>query len=399
MSNLDPGICLSGSDWFIREGTNLTYGDVMSQEDGWFAARVPGNIQADLEKNHQLKPLWYGLGDPSLMDTGLKDWWYRKDFNVPKHFEGKRLTLEFDGVDYSCEVWINGKKAGVHDGMFQQFPLDVTDFVRPDSMNRIGVKIAGMPEELRPWMEGADGAMSGVGTEYFFVKANDKIRQVLKGLKSPANCSYDWGTNIYTLGIWKDVRLRASGPARIEWVQVKTQISTDYESAVVDVSLELDSVAELPVKAKLVLNGHGASGTVVVDGKAKKGKNSLQGSITIENPRLWWPAGHGEQALYVVESSLTDTEGTLLDRCETRFGIREVRWEQVEGAPADFLNPYKLVLNGRAIRTMGSNMTAVDLLFGRADGRYRHYVEMAKECNMNTLRLHGGQIVYPQSLL
>lgn len=397
-SKLDNEMPLSGSDWFIHEGNGLDYGDVMPQNDGWFKSKVPGNIQADLEQNHQLKPLWYGLGDPGLMDVCLKDWWYRKDFQVPKQFQGKRITLEFDGVDYSCEVWINDEKAGTHDGMFQRFEFDVTDFVRPGAANRIGVKIAGMPEELRPWLEGSDGGMSGQGTEYFFVYANDKIRQVLKGLKSPANCSYDWGTNIYTLGIWKDVRLRGSGPVRIDWVQIKAQISEDFESAAIDVRLELDSLSEMPVNAKFELSGHGASGTVAVEGKAETGKSTLIGSISIDNPSLWWPAGHGEQALYTLEAILSDSDGTLLDTAETRFGIRKIEWRQVEGAAEDFPNPYRLVINGRPVRTMGSNMTAVDLLFGRAEGRYRHYVEMAKEANMNALRLHGGQIIYPQSL-
>ncbi|MBT3274190.1 MAG: hypothetical protein HN368_13615 [Spirochaetales bacterium] len=391
-------ICLSGADWLIHEGVDTDYDEVMNHNDGWLNSQVPGNIQADLEQNLLLKPLWYGNGDSRLMDYCLKDWWYRKDFQVPDNFQGKRLTLIFDGVDYSCEIWVNGSLVDHHDGMFQRFDFDVTDFVNVGKVNRLGVKISGMPEELVPWIEGSDGAFSGVGTDYFFVHANDKIRETLKGLKSPANCSYDWGTNIYTLGIWKDVQLKASGPVRIEWVQVKTRLEEDFSAATAEVIVELDSEVDMEITAKFSLSGPEKSGSVAVNGALIPGKNTIRSSISVDNPRLWWPAGHGEQALYMLETMIAEDEGEPLDHAETRFGIRDVRWEQVEGAPEDFANPYRLVLNGRTIRTMGSNMTAVDLLFGRADGRYRHFVEMARECNMNTLRLHGGQIIYPQSM-
>lgn len=394
----ERNIRLSGSDWFIHEGSEADFAGVMGQADGWSPATVPGNIQADLEKNRHLTPLWYGTGDPRLMEQSLKDWWYRKDFAAPKEWAGQRLTLVFDGVDYACEIWVNGTKAGAHEGMFQQFAVDVTGLVRAGTTNRLGVRIAGMPKELLPWLVGSDGAQSGVGTDYFFVTANDRIRQTLKGLKSPANCSYDWGTNIYTLGIWKDVRLEATGPTRIEWVQVKTRLDKGYGSAAVEVTLELDSTAEVPVVATFSLSGHGAAGATSSQARLPRGKSILRGTIVLDAPRLWWPEGQGEQPLYRVETAVADSNGRPLDRAETRFGVRDVRWEQVEGAPDGFVNPFRLVLNGRTIRTVGSNMTAIDLLFGRAHDRCRHFVELAKACNMNTLRLHGGQIVYPQSL-
>ena len=103
----DNGVALSGSDWFLRADEGLGYEGVMGTPGGWCAARVPGNIQADLERNRLLTPLWYGTGDNRLMEESIKDWWYRRDFQVPKEYAGRRLTLVFDGVDYACEVWVN----------------------------------------------------------------------------------------------------------------------------------------------------------------------------------------------------------------------------------------------------------------------------------------------------
>ena len=118
---------------------------------------MPGNIQADLEAAHLLKPLWYGAGDPRLYEVARKDWWYRKDFAVPERSPDKRLTLVFDGVDHECEVWLNGKQLGANAGMFRRFAFDVTRPLLPGQVNRLAVRIARMPEEIAPLVARTDG--------------------------------------------------------------------------------------------------------------------------------------------------------------------------------------------------------------------------------------------------
>jgi hypothetical protein len=105
---------LSGGDWRIHEdadgkGAEHRMFEADVSVPGWLPATVPGNIQADLEAAHQLKPLWYGAGDPRMAEVAQKNWWYRKDFVAPKTYEGWRVKLVFDGVDHECEVWLNGK--------------------------------------------------------------------------------------------------------------------------------------------------------------------------------------------------------------------------------------------------------------------------------------------------
>ena len=97
-------LSLSGEDWWIQDdqaGTGVSRRVFMAKvpDAGWIPARVPGNIQADLENAHKLRPLWYGATDPKLYEVARKDWWYRKSFVVPAAFAGRRLTLVFGGVD------------------------------------------------------------------------------------------------------------------------------------------------------------------------------------------------------------------------------------------------------------------------------------------------------------
>ena len=138
-------IPLSGSDWYIHEDAagdgeaqGLHLADVPA--DGWIPACVPGNIQSDLEAAHELKPLWYGAGDPRLADVAQKDWWYRQDIEVPDNLAGKRLKLIFDGVDYACDVWLNGQHLGANAGMFRRFGFDVAGIIKPGETQPFGAK-------------------------------------------------------------------------------------------------------------------------------------------------------------------------------------------------------------------------------------------------------------------
>jgi len=94
---------------------------------------------------------------------------------------------------------------------------------------------------------------------YGFMTGVNKTRERLKDLKTPGNFSYDWSYNVWTLGIWKDVRLETSGPTRIEWTRVESTLAKDYASATVKAVLEVDSAVEGPVQAVFKVTGPGAT--------------------------------------------------------------------------------------------------------------------------------------------
>ena len=388
-------LSLSGNDWRIHDDPDATgmerglpLADIASTN--WIAAQVPGNIQSDLETAHQLKPLWYGDGDSRLCDVARKDWWYRKDFVVPSHFAGRRLTLVFDGVDHECDVWMNGKPIGRNVGMFRRFWFDVTELAQPGKVNRLALRIRRMPEQLLPLFQKTDG--SGVNGE--FLSGVEQTMHALKELKSPTNWGWDWGTNVWTLGIWKDVRLEATGSARIAWTRVQTTLSDDRSKAVATASLEIESQAEMPAKAQFRITGNGATATATVEGLLKKGQNLLKAELTLDRPALWWPNGQGDQPLYELHAELQPANGgDTLDTRDVRFGVRDVRWIHTEGAPADFVSRYQLVINGRPVRTMGSNLIPPDLLFGRMGPRSLHLIRRAKDAGMNVLRVWGGGVI------
>ncbi|MCY2990180.1 MAG: discoidin domain-containing protein [Planctomycetota bacterium] len=366
---------LSGTDWRIHEdvagkGAEARLFAADPASPGWIPATVPGNVQADLEAAHQLRPLSYGAGDPRLNDVANKDWWYREDFSIPDSLAGKRLTLVFDGVDKQAEVWLNGRQVGSNSGMFKRFQFDVTTVAKPGQSNQLAVRVArrvGDWNERNPW-------------------------------KSATNLGWDWGTSVATLGIWKDVRLEATGPARIDWTRVQTTLSEDHAKATVIVSLEIDSAAELSAKARFRVSGQGQAVDATVQAALKKGSNRLTAELPLERPALWWPNGQGTQPLYTLVAELHSAEGGgAIDVRSTRFGVRDLRWVPTQDAPADHLCRYQLITNGRPVRTIGSNLVPADLYFGRMAPRVLFLLHQAKAAGINTLRLWGGGVILHDS--
>jgi len=395
----DPGAILatslSGLNWYLHDGTaNLSEADV--RDAGWIPARVPGSIQSDLEAAHLLKPLWYGIGDPRLDDVARKDWWYRVDFVLPQESQGKRVRLVFDGVDFECEVWLNGQRLGNHAGQVGRFGFDVSQFLRQGELNRLAVRVKRAPEETIRDLAASSRAKSAFGTSDWFLFGYVRMRELLKSPRSATSFGWDWAPNLFNLGIWRDVRVEITGPARIDWVQIQTALSNSFQRAVLKLRLEVHSLSRLNARATFRISGHDASGHVATAVPLAVGANVIEAELTLDKPQLWWPNGHGSQPLYDLETSLEDTEsGTRLDSRTTRFGVREIRWGQVEGAPEDFINPYRLIINGRTVRMMGCGMLATDVLYGRMGDRVPRLVHLAKVLGINTLRMNGAGIVLP----
>jgi len=393
-------VSLTGADWRIHEdadGKGVERG--MPQADpcdpGWIPANVPGNIQADVEAARLIKPISYGAGDPRLAQIAEKDWWYRKDFSVPDSFAGKRVRLVFDGVDQDCEIWLNGKRLGRNSGMFRRFGFDVAALLQPGKPNRLAVKIDRMPPPVAQAMLGAD-------------RHDDTCRDIdtmihhLHELKSPTNAAYDWSIAVYTLGIWKDVRLEASGPARIEWTQVRTELQNNHSMASVRVRLDVDSLAGMKARASLRVSGQSADVTKWVAINLTAGGNIVEAELDVASPALWWPNGQGQQPLYALQASLLTETGGILDSRKVRFGIREIRWAQdaeaATRAPYSLGNSLQLVVNGRPVRQMGSNILPPDMLFGRILQRGPRLIQLAKAVGMNTLRVWGGGVILPDEM-
>ncbi|MGC8833895.1 MAG: glycoside hydrolase family 2 protein, partial [Armatimonadota bacterium] len=386
-------IPLSGSDWKIlglvptewvwrRIGQpDVDLDNLNPPAGGWIPATVPGDVQSDLLDAGLIPDPDRDFNSRACEWTSQRDWVYRKEFKVDPQHSGKRAYLRFEGVDFSCHVFLNGRKLGEHSGTFTPFEFDVSDVISYGGNNTLLVVVEHAPFE--PDVQGQIGWTS-------------RIRL----WKPRFAYQWDWCTRLVPLGIWDDVLLIISEEARITDVWVRPEVSEtalDMPSrANVRTTVEFSTTA--PLRGSVAVSianpeGEEIASTAVPIVCSESGTSRCILDIPVENPRLWYPNGSGEQPLYTARSAVIAEDGRTLDERTIRFGIRRVRAVPNDSSPPGAL-PYVLEVNGIKTFIKGWNWVPIRQLYGRLHEReYRRAVEMAKRANCNLLRVWGGGLL------
>ncbi|MCM2369260.1 glycoside hydrolase family 2 protein [Aporhodopirellula aestuarii] len=353
----------------VEEGLHeLPSGDI--ETSVWIPAKVPGDVYTDLWKAGVLEDPYFGRNSVKAQWVMQDEWWYSLQFNVSQAVDNKIVRIEFDGVDYSCEVWLNGHYLGSHEGMFSPFSFDVTELLHTSSN----------------WLHGRNILM---------VKLNPppQVNHKVAGLKTP--WFGDYWRDLVPFGIWRPVRLVSTGQVRFDNVYVKSKLNDDG-SADLDIEMTVENVAKDPreVAVNVTLEGHNFDCEPIHisgDRTIQPGKQTIHQAVTIAAPKLWWPWDLGDPNLYTANVSITD-QASELDRTSTTFGIREVKMEWNPGFTKDEVSfPRTVMLNGKRhfIRSACWGGPP-DIFVGRTStAEYKKLIEMAKDANMNNIRIFG----------
>ena len=114
-------------------------------KENWFAPNAqpfPLHIVVPFPWESKLS----GIGRTDYKGTA----WYRRNFTIPKEWQGKRIWLCFGAVDWHAIVWVNGEKVGEHEGGYSEFRFDVTDKVRFDVPNLLVVRVVDFTDHETP---------------------------------------------------------------------------------------------------------------------------------------------------------------------------------------------------------------------------------------------------------
>ncbi len=373
-NNLSIKFLLSGEGWLIKSSTQVEGGGKMVstgkfQPESWHPASVPTTVLSALVKdslypdpriglnNFKIADVSdefnkrYGLAKYSHLGDSINPWkdpyWFRKEFRLPGSFQGKKLWLNFDGINYRADVWLNGNKiAGQQDmvGMFLRFKYDITQYAKVNKRNFLAVKIYQVdhPGTPRP------GVQFNV-----FGKCRGNAVEIFKD----ETLKYSGGTDCApvirdrNIGIYQDVYITATGLVSIDDpfvttdlplpdttradIKIETELknySSEEVLGVLTAQISLVNTLEFPTYSKHLEGSMpdiiiSKEVTLAANKSVKVELNSKEFTgLLIENPYLWWPNGYGEQYLYNL--SLTfDINNKTSDRESTTFGIREINNE------------------------------------------------------------------------
>lgn len=297
----------------------------------WTTVQLPHDWSLSLP---YLSPQEGGKPQMGFMQGGLG--WYRKSFVVPAAWKGRRVSLEFDGVYHRATVYVNGREVGFHPYGYTAFAYDITDYLLPGQDNVVAVKVDHTDCPSSRWYSG-----SGI------------YRHVWLNVTDPVHIGL-WGTYVTT---------PAAGSDRAE-VRVETTVVNDgVKAAQVSLTSELRDpagrvVAKATVKAPL------AAGTQAV----------LPQEFSLQAPALW---DIDAPQLYTLVSTVR-RGGAVVDRYETPFGIRDIRFDPDKG----------FFLNGRSVKMKGGDIHQDAGSLGAAipDRAHERRVALMKATGFNAIR-------------
>jgi len=212
--------------------------------------------------------------------------------------------------------------------------------------------------------------------------------------KVQCHFGWDWGLYLATSGIWQSCRLECVNGPRITAITVVQ----DHRLAG---GLARRSPVELAVTTHLNA-AHRSAGTlriscggqtVNIAVKMPSGEKHLTVKLKIENPVIWWPAGHGEQHLYPLTVEWLDESGEVQSQMTRRIGLRTVELVRKpdhapNGQPGE---SFYFRVNGRPIYAKGANWIPADQLVDRCTEEVnRHLLQSMVQANMNIIRVWGG---------
>jgi hypothetical protein len=122
-------------------------------DHSWYAATVPGTVLTSLVNNHVYPEPLYGENDrPEIIPESLArtSYWYRTLIRVPRAYRNHHVWLNFDGINYSADVWVNGVKVGTIRGAFIRGIFDITAQVVPGNPAVVAVLVAPQPHPGDP---------------------------------------------------------------------------------------------------------------------------------------------------------------------------------------------------------------------------------------------------------
>jgi beta-galactosidase/beta-glucuronidase len=277
-----------------------------------------------------------GVGKPVGIDNVL---FYKRTFTLPSSFRGKTVVLHFGAVDWLAEVWVNGTKAGEHQGGYDPFSFDISGLLKSSGPQEVIVRV---------WDPSDDGPQP-------------RGKQV----KKPGSI---WYTSV--TGIWQTVWLEAVPKTHI----TKTKQTPDIDRNTLTVQA---TVQHLQPDDRLRVTAFEGSRKLA----EQEVRASEQAVLTIANPMLWTP---DNPQLYDVQIAVV-RKGKVIDQVKSYFAMRKI------SMASDKNGVQRMLLNNQFLFQYGpldQGWWPDGLYTAPSDEALKFDIEKTKAMGFNMIRKH-----------
>ncbi|MEO8182625.1 MAG: glycoside hydrolase family 2 TIM barrel-domain containing protein [Deltaproteobacteria bacterium] len=274
--------------------------------------------------------------------------WYRKHHVLAPEAAGKKVYLEFDGVNSVCDVFVNGSAMGQHRGGFARFRFDVTRAMVPGGDNVIAVRVNNArAADIAP----LDADFTSFGGLYRDVHliVTDPLHIDVQDFASP--------------GVYFDVTDVSAASARL---RARTRVRNDFDERREVLATTVVVRVDGSVAARLSVAATVEPGTTV----------ELAATGELTEPHLW--DGLADPYVYTAHIELS-SGGQLVDSVAQPLGVRSFAVDASTG----------FSLNGKYLDLHGVNRHQDRLGMGWALSEREHDEDMAliQEIGATAIRL------------
>ncbi len=351
---------LNGSWQFRRFGS-----------EEWLPGQVPGGVHTDLLALGLIPDPFVGDNEKRVAWVAEADWEYRLRFQADATLkQQERIALVCDGLDTLAEISLNGAPLGSTENMFRRYEFDIKGQLL-ETENELLIQF-GSPVRYITQRQ-AERPMPGVPQA---IPGGPHLR------KAPCQFGWDWGPQLPPIGIWKDICLEGRSGGRISDARIRQEHQQGRVTLGARVCVQ--NWGQEPARLEMTVRGPDG-GMVVTEVPASPYEPELR--VDIDNPKLWWPNGYGEQPLYELTIRLRGDD-QVWDEKYYRIGLRELTLRQ---EPDAWGKSFEFVVNGQAIMARGSDWIPADSFPTRLTMEHlERLIRDAALTHQNMLRVWGG---------
>ena len=298
-------------------------------DDGWESIEVPG---------HWRTTEAFADHDGPIL--------YRRHVSIAPAGPDERMWLIADGVFSEADVWWNGHYLGDMEGYFAPHAFELGTDVLDRDDHVVAVEVSHRRAD-------------DLDAKHSIVGIFDDSRDV-----DPA-----WNPG----GIWRPITIDRSGPARIAALRARCRTATpDEATLVITASVNSDRTVPAEIETTIAGTEHRFEHPLSI------GDNRVEWTVTIPEPALWWPHGHGDQPLHDLRVELS-VDGRVSHERTVRTGLRAVA-----------MRHWRLHVNGQVLFAKGANIGPTRLDLGATTAaQVECDISTALDANLNLLRVRG----------
>ncbi|KAK4402187.1 Mannosylglycoprotein endo-beta-mannosidase [Sesamum angolense] len=336
------------------------------------------------------------------------------------------VDLNFRAINYSAEVYLNGRKEVLPKGMFRRHSIDVTDIIKPDGENLLAVLVyppdhpgrippEGGGHEIRKdvaaqyvegwdWMAPIRDRNTGIWDEpvkivdphlvssffdnYKRVYLHSKLELVNKS-NWVAECSLNIQVatelegNTCMVEHLHTQNLSIPAESQVQYTLPEescNSLSCYEDDCLMEVKSDLNKWSS---RSKVKYKCETVDQNMIVENYVRNAENSL--ALFFYKPKLWWPNGMGEQSLYNVEITVDVRGNGESDSWSQHFGFRKIE-SHIDSSTGGRL----FKVNGQPIFIRGGNWILSDGLLQLSEKRYKTDIKFHADMNLNMIRCWGG---------